>query len=211
MRFDSKVSTLEDRENLDKLTVNELHGIVTSYEMRTWQENPSKREATFKVSKESMNDENESKENNSDEEEAKCIRKLKKGSGKYKGKLPLKCFNYGKIGHFASKCPYPKQEDSDDEESYNPKQYNKGVTRYKKKSYKKNKNLYSKEDNCSSNESEDYETKLLFMGIENTCESDHYEDEENLEEEVEVDLEGELISALEELRKNRKKSKALKT
>ena len=48
--------------------------------MRTCQENPSKREAAFKVSKESRNDENESKDNNSNEEEAKFIRKLKKGS-----------------------------------------------------------------------------------------------------------------------------------
>jgi hypothetical protein len=44
----------------------------------------------------------------SDEEETNFIRKLSKGSGKYKGKLPFKCFNYGKVGHFASKCPYPK-------------------------------------------------------------------------------------------------------
>ena len=41
------------------------------------------------------------------------------------------------------------------------------------------------------------------MGIENTCERDHYEDEENSEKEAEVDLEGELISALKELRKIR--------
>jgi hypothetical protein len=35
MRCDPKVSTLEDRENLEKLTMDELHGIITSYEMRT--------------------------------------------------------------------------------------------------------------------------------------------------------------------------------
>ena len=40
----------------------------------------------------------------------KCI-------GKYKGKLPLKCFNYGRIGHFDSKCTYPKQDDSDERET----------------------------------------------------------------------------------------------
>jgi hypothetical protein len=42
--------------------------------------------------------------------------KIKKGTHKYKGKFPLICFNYGKVGHFAKKCPYPKHEDSDDEE-----------------------------------------------------------------------------------------------
>ena len=103
MIFDSKVYTLEYRENLDNLIMDELHGILASYEMRIGQENPSKREASFKVSKESMNNENFSKENNSYEEEAKFIRKHKKGSRKYKGKLPLKCFNCRKIGIFCSK------------------------------------------------------------------------------------------------------------
>ena len=51
MRFDSKVSTLEQRQDLDKLSMDELHGVLTTYEMRTEQENPSRKEATFKVSK----------------------------------------------------------------------------------------------------------------------------------------------------------------
>jgi hypothetical protein len=35
MRYDAKVSTLEDRENLEKLTMDELHGVLIAYEMRT--------------------------------------------------------------------------------------------------------------------------------------------------------------------------------
>jgi hypothetical protein len=122
MRYDPKVSSLEDRENLDTLTMDELHGIITSYEMRTRQEKPSKGETAFKVSKGTKNHEHVSNEINSDkydEEEANFIKKLKKGSGKYKGKLHFKCFNCGKIRHFASKCPYPKEKYSDDEEAYN--------------------------------------------------------------------------------------------
>jgi hypothetical protein len=49
------------------------------------------------------------------------VRKLKKGSGKYKGKIPFKCFNCGKVGHFVAKCPYEKDESSDDEEDHNIK------------------------------------------------------------------------------------------
>jgi hypothetical protein len=37
---------------------------------------------------------------------ANFVRKLKKGTRKYKGMLPMKCFNYGGIGHFSSKCPH---------------------------------------------------------------------------------------------------------
>jgi len=53
------------------------------------------------------------------------IRKIEKWSGKYKGKLPFKCFNCGKFEPFFSKCPYPKQADSDDEDNYNHKELKK--------------------------------------------------------------------------------------
>jgi hypothetical protein len=112
MRYDAKVSTLEDREDLDKLTMDELHGILIAYEMRTGQEKSSKRETTFKASKETKNHEHVPNENHSDisdEEEANFIRKLQKGSGKYKGKLPLKCFNCGKVGHFPLNVPIPSR------------------------------------------------------------------------------------------------------
>jgi hypothetical protein len=64
------------------------------------------------------------------------MKKLKKGIGKYKGKFPLICFHCGKVGHFAKKCPYPKQEDSNDEEIQNHKEHKKGKTKNKNKYYK---------------------------------------------------------------------------
>jgi hypothetical protein len=51
MRFDPKISSLEEREDLATLSMDELHGILTAYEMRTEQDNPSRKEATFKASK----------------------------------------------------------------------------------------------------------------------------------------------------------------
>jgi hypothetical protein len=211
MRYDAKVFTLEDREDLDNLTLDEIHGILIAYEMRTGQEESSKRETTFKASKKTKNHEHVPNENHSDisnEEEANFIRKLKKGFGKYKGKLPLKCSNYGKVGNFALKCPYPKQEEGDDEETQNHKEYKKRKTGNKKKFYKKKKNFYSKEDNSSSNMSEDDETSLLFMGMKS--QNKVVDDNENSKVEGEVGLEGELINALEELRKYKRKSKSLK-
>ena len=35
MRFECKISSLEEREDLDTLSVDELHGIITTYKMRT--------------------------------------------------------------------------------------------------------------------------------------------------------------------------------
>ena len=85
------------------------------------------------------------------------LKKLRKGTGKYKGNLTLKCFNCGRIGHFSNKCPYPKQEESDHEESCCHK-----CKAIDKKKFKKNKeNFYSKED--SDDESKDGE--ILFMEI----------------------------------------------
>jgi hypothetical protein len=68
-------------------------------------------------------------------EEGNFIRKLQKGSMKYKVKLLFKCFNCCKVGHFASKCPYPK-EDPEDEENKN--------NQNKKKEKHNNKNFFYK-------------------------------------------------------------------
>jgi hypothetical protein len=40
MIYDAKISTIEDRPDLDTLTVDQLHGIFTAYEMRTWNDKP---------------------------------------------------------------------------------------------------------------------------------------------------------------------------
>jgi hypothetical protein len=40
MRFNPKISTLEERSDLNSISMDELHGIFTAYEMRTELENP---------------------------------------------------------------------------------------------------------------------------------------------------------------------------
>jgi hypothetical protein len=42
MRYDSKISTIEDRSDLNTLTVDQLHGIFTAYEMRTGNDKSTK-------------------------------------------------------------------------------------------------------------------------------------------------------------------------
>ena len=118
MRYDANISTIEDRLDLDTLTVNQLHGIFIAYEMRTRNDKSSKRETTFKASKTKMRQEkntNHKLSNISYVERDNFIKKLHTGFGKYKGKFSFKCFNYGRIGHFANKCPYPMQEENDEE------------------------------------------------------------------------------------------------
>lgn len=67
--------------------------------------------------------------------EANFVRKLKRGKGKYKGKLPFKSSNYGDIRYCLAKYPYKKKEDNE-EESHKEK------SNMKKSNFKRNK-LYS--------------------------------------------------------------------
>jgi hypothetical protein len=130
------------------------------------------------------------------------VRRLKKGSRKYQGKLPFKCFNCGKIGHFASKCPYQKKDqNSDDEKKYKYKKYN------KKKSLVAN-NDNSSEDTDSDSSGEDKANDFVLMAKEDHDNKSPGNDD-NEEEDV-VDLEGELISALEEIDRLRSKKRKLK-
>ena len=128
------VSALEERLIIKDFEINELQGVLTAYEMRTRQDKPNRREVTFKAEKKIVKKklkENECpscSEESDDEETTNFVRKLKRGTRKYKGKLPVICFNCGKIGHFASKCPYKNAESEDDEEEAPKKE-----TRYQKK------------------------------------------------------------------------------
>jgi hypothetical protein len=59
MRFNAKISALEERLDLDSIIMDKLHGIFTAYEMRIEQENQYVKETTFKASKRSKQKKNE--------------------------------------------------------------------------------------------------------------------------------------------------------
>jgi hypothetical protein len=196
-KFNPKVSAIEELNDLKNLSIDQLLGTLTAYEMRINKDKSSTREASFKADKNT--------DSELDDIEEKFVRRLKKGLGKYQGKLTFKCFNYGKIGHFASKCPHQKKDqNSNDEKKYKYKKYN------KKKSLVAN-NDHSSEDTDSDSSCEDKANDFMLMAKEDYDNKSIVSDEND--EEAVVDLEGELISALEEIdrlgTKNRKQKQLL--
>jgi hypothetical protein len=147
-----------------------------------------------------------------DEEVANFVKRLNKGTnGRYRGKLPLICFNCDGIGHFANKFPRKKKRSDEG--------YSKGK-RTKKKVFKKI--VFIKEDISSSNEDEvsDSETgKVLFMVVKYSDKEDSEEEYEEVEEgyeeveeeieEAEVDYQEELMCSIEVIKREKKKKKKL--
>jgi hypothetical protein len=118
MRFDSNISALEERVDLATMTMNEFHGILIAYAMRKYKDNPIMKEETFKASKKTKKKDKKNPKSyctcndDSEEEEEveKIVRKMKRGTDKYKGMIPLIFFNCDGVGHFANKCPYKNKE-----------------------------------------------------------------------------------------------------
>jgi hypothetical protein len=193
-RFNPKVSAIEELNDLKALAFDKLRGTLTASEMRIVKDKPTSREASFKA------DKNEDSE--PDEIEAKFVRRLKKGSGKYQGKMPLKCFNCGRIGHFASKCPHKKKNQNFE-----------GEEKYKFKRFGKKKSLCVNNDDSSGDTDSDSSCEDNindFMLMEKEDYDNKIKGSDVYDEEAMVELEGELISSLEEIARLRLKKKKQK-
>jgi hypothetical protein len=227
MIFNPKISALEERSDMNSISMDELHGIFTAYEMRTKQENLDVKEVAFKASKISKQKKKEHEEYNSIndvsedyEEVTNFFNRLNKGTnGRYRGKISLICFNCDGIGHFSNKCPHKKKR--------NDQGYSKGKHTYKgkrttKKDFKKI--LCIKENISSSDEDEDEISdseigRVLFMAVKDSDKEDSEEEYEEAEEgyeevedeieETEVDYREELMCAIEVIRREKKKNKKL--
>jgi hypothetical protein len=104
--------------DLATMTMDELHGTLTTYEMRKEKENLVTNEETFKAYKKTKKNKNQmtkSNSSNSDvskdyEEVANFLRRMKRGTEKYKGKILLIYFDFYGIGHFSNKFPHKKNK-----------------------------------------------------------------------------------------------------
>lgn len=81
-----------------------------------------------------------------------------RGKGKYKGKLPIICFNCNDVGHIATRCPKKKNKRNGDKYKGKRVESNKD---YKKKG-KKACYIVEEECNCESNYHDD-EVVYVFM------------------------------------------------
>jgi hypothetical protein len=101
-RFNPKFYAIEEFNDLKTPSIDQLLGTVTPYEMRLSKDKSVTREASFKEDKNTDSKLDDIGEN--------FVRRLKKESRKYQGKMPFKCFNCCKIGLFSSKCPHKKKD-----------------------------------------------------------------------------------------------------
>lgn len=95
-----------------------------------------------------------------DEIEVLLARRLSRGKGKFKSKLPLIYFKYNKVGHFATKCPNRGKDDINDKKDY---KYGKNKD-YKEKG-KKSCYIYKEEHTKSSSNDDKYLIWFMLQSI----------------------------------------------
>lgn len=205
MRFNAKILAIEEMINLKNLTMDQLQGTLTTYAKRLGNEKTKPKEETFKVSKKTKEDKYHQEFSNYefDREMAHFSKNLKLGSGMYKGNLTFKCFDCWRVRNFTSKFPHKGNIEKDKDQNTKDKAW-----KYQKKKSFKKEGLYSKGDSSTSEANTEYSSKgepneCLLMAFEANSK---YKNDLDLEEEDEgvVDLEGEIITSLDELKNARK-------
>ena len=137
------------------------------------------------------------------------LRNFRRDQESIKARFLSSVYDCGKIGHFQSKRPYSKKDFED--EDAKSKQYKKGGKPDYNKKHKGKKNFYSKEEeDSSSSKVSDSEDEVLFVGIEESDDSEEIEHKKESKDEAYIDVEKELFSALDGLKRYKSKYRQLK-
>ena len=107
-----------------------------------------------------------------EEEESNFVKNLQRGSGRFRGKLPFKCFACGRVGHYVAKWPH--------------KDKGKEPVRWNRKQNVSKKRYYTREDSdglSNSDEDEQGNDYRLLMAFEDDDFLDAI-DEDGLYEEI---------------------------
>ena len=147
---------------------------LTTFQMRKGRPSDM-REATFKASTKGKEEHNESGHILEEEDKVNFVRKLQRGSRRFRGKLPCKCFACGRVGHYATKCPHKNK-------------YKKGkeYAKWNRKQVVNKRSCYTHEDSnglSNSDEDENSNDYRLLMAYDDDNFLDALE-EDNLHEEI---------------------------